>query len=300
MRPDWLDRGEYPFAPRWLDLPAGRMHYVDEGAGAPLVFVHGTPDWSFGYRNVIKRLAGEFRCVAPDHLGFGLSDKPRGYAYSPTQQAGNLAALIERLDLRDVTLVLHDFGGPFGIAYALDNPANVRGLVLMNTWMWSLRGDPHFERAARLLAGRLGRFLYLRLNFSARVLMKYSVARRGALAPPIFRHYLRPLATPADRAGTWAYAQALLGASDWWDDLWRRRERLRNLPALILWGMRDPAFRPQDLARLETVFAHPHTVRLTDTGHFVPEEAPTHLATEIHTFASKLPSTEGRAPRNPD
>ena len=285
MRPDWLDRGEYPFAPRFVELPSGRMHYVDEGAGPTLLLVHGTPDWSFGYRNVIKRLAGDFRCVAPDSLGFGLSDKPRGYAYSPAQQAANLAALIERLDLRDLTLVLHDFGGPFGVAYALEHPGNVRCLVLMNTWMWSLRGEPHFERAARLFGGRLGRFLYLRLGFSVRVLLKYSVARRRALSPRVFRHYLRALPTPADRAGTWAYAQALLGASDWWDGLWQRRDRIRELLALIVWGMRDPAFRAQELARLQTAFPRAETLRLDDVGHFVAEEAPARLADAIRAFA---------------
>ena len=284
---EWVDRREYPFVGRFLDLPGGRMHYVDEGAGPAVLLVHGTPDWSFGYRNVVKRLVPDFRCIAPDHLGFGLSDKPRGYAYGPAQQAANLSALIEALELRDVTLVLHDFGGPFGLAYAIAHPENVRGLVLMNTWMWSLRGDPHFERPARLLGGALGRLLYLRANFSARVLMRYSVGDRASLPPRIHRQYLRALSTPADRAGTWAYAQSLLGASDWWDGLWRRRDRIRECPALILWGMKDPAFRARELTRLETVFARAETVRLDEIGHFVPEEAPDRLAAAIRDFVSR-------------
>ena len=156
--PGWLDRVEYPFTSRWLDLPAGRLHYVDEGSGRPLVFVHGTPDWSFLWRHLIKALSPHYRCVALDHMGFGLSDRPHGSWYLPENQSANLRALIERLELRDVTLVLHDFGGPFGLSYALERPDNVRSLVLMNTWMWSLRGDPHFERAGRFFAGRFGRF----------------------------------------------------------------------------------------------------------------------------------------------
>jgi haloalkane dehalogenase len=105
---DWIDRNEYPFASHHLPLPAGRMHFLDEGAGSPIVMVHGTPDWSFGYRKLVKNLSPEYRCVVPDNLGFGLSDKPRDWSYLPEHQAGNLRALIEHLDLKQITLVLHD------------------------------------------------------------------------------------------------------------------------------------------------------------------------------------------------
>jgi pimeloyl-ACP methyl ester carboxylesterase len=172
--PAWLDRTEYPFASRWLELPSGRLHYIDEGEGRPVVMVHGTPDWSFLWRHLVKALAPRYRCVALDNLGFGLSDRPPGSWYLPENQAANLKTLIERLGLRDITLVLHDFGGPFGLSYALEKPDNVRSLVLMNTWMWSLADDPRFRRFGWLAASRLGRYLYLQWNFSARVIMKYA------------------------------------------------------------------------------------------------------------------------------
>ncbi len=101
--------------------------------------VHGTPTWSFMYRHLIRDLSPRYRCIAPDHLGFGLSDRPAGWSYRPEDQARNLARLIETLGLKDLTLVVHDFGGPIGLAYALDHPENVRRLVLFNTWMWSFR-----------------------------------------------------------------------------------------------------------------------------------------------------------------
>jgi haloalkane dehalogenase len=280
----WVDRTEYPFRSHYLKLEAGTMHYVDEGAGQPIVMVHGTPDWSFVYRHLVKGLSPRFRCIAADHLGFGLSDKPRGYSYWPDQQAKNLRALIEALGLQDITLVLHDFGGPFGLAYAIERPENVRSLVLMNTWMWSLRGDPHYERAGRLLGGPIGRFLYLRLNFSARVIMKHAMADKSKLPPHIHRQYIRALPSASDRAGTWAYARALVGASEWYDDLWRRRDRIKDTPALILWGMKDVAFREKELQRLETVFAHGCTVRFEDAGHFVQEEQPARVGALIAEF----------------
>jgi haloalkane dehalogenase len=278
---DWIDRSEYPFASHFLSLEDGRVHYLDEGDGPPIVMVHGTPDWSFSYRQLVKGLSAEFRCIVPDNLGFGLSAKPRDASYAPERQAERLNTLIEQLHLRDVSLVLHDFGGPIGLAYALEHPYNVRKLALMNTWMWSLRGDPHFELFRRLMGGPLGRFLYLRLNFSARVIMKHAFADKSKLPPRIHRQYLQALPTPEDRLATWAYAQAVLGASDWYESLWERRARIREIPTLILWGMRDVAFREKELNRLEMVFANARTVRFADAGHFLQEEKPEELCALI-------------------
>jgi haloalkane dehalogenase len=283
----WVDRAEYPFTPRYLKLDAGTMHYVDEGAGRPIVMVHGTPDWSFVYRHLVKALSPRFRCIAADNIGFGLSDKPRDYSYWPDQQAKNLRSLIETLGLKDITLVLHDFGGPFGLAYAIERPENVRSLILMNTWMWSLRGDPHYERAGKLFGGALGRFLYLRLNFSARVIMKHAMADKSRLPARIHRQYIRALPSASDRAGTWAYARAVIGASEWYDRLWGQRDRIRHTPALILWGMKDIAFREKELRRLETIFANGHTVRFQDAGHFVQEEQPERVGALVQEFLSR-------------
>ncbi len=282
--PAWLDRREYPFASHWLDVPAGLMHYVDEGQGPPLVLVHGTPDWSFGWRHLIKALSPRHRCIAADNLGFGLSDKPPGYSYSPAEQAANLRRLIETLGLRDITLVLHDFGGPFGLSYAIEKPDNVRSVVLMNTWMWSLRGDPHYERFGRLFGGALGRFLYLRLGFSVRVIMKHAIADRSRFPRRIQEQYLRPLGSPAERVATHAYARALLDGGEWYDSLWRRRERIHDIPALILWGMKDLAFRRQELDRLQTVFARKRTACFHDAGHFPQAERPERAVTLIEEF----------------
>jgi pimeloyl-ACP methyl ester carboxylesterase len=285
--PAWLDTKEYPFTSRWLELPSGRLHYVDEGQGRPLVMVHGTPDWSFLWRHLIKALAPRYRCVALDNLGFGLSDRPPGSWYLPENQAANLKTLIERLGLRDVTLVLHDFGGPFGLNYAIDQTHNVRSLVLMNTWMWSLADDRRVARFARLAGSRLGRYLYLTWNASARVVMKRAFGDRKRLTPRIHAHYLAPFPDPASRAATWAYARALLGSREWFDRIWKRRERLADLPALILWGMKDPALRERDLTRMQSAFRRAEVVRLPDVGHFPPEEAPDRLAMLVGGFLDR-------------
>jgi haloalkane dehalogenase len=265
--PAWVDRRQYPFEPRTLDVGAGRVSYVDEGQGAPIVMVHGTPTWSFLYRHLIRELKGRYRCVAPDQLGFGLSDRPRGWSYRPEDQAHTLARLIDSLALKDLTLVVHDYGGPIGLAYALDRPDTVRRLVLFNTWMWSFAGERRIERVGRILGGRLGRFLYERLGFSVRVMLRHAIADRRRYSREIERHYLRAL----DGYATWVYAREMLGSSAWYDALWQRRDRIARIPALLIWGMKDPAFGHY-LPRWRQVFECAEVVELPDCGHAPPEE----------------------------
>lgn len=189
--PAWLDRREFPFASRFMDVEAGRMHYVDEGAGDPMLMVHGTPTWSFVYRHLIREFSRERRVIPVDHLGFGLSDKPLDGDYRPQALARNLAAFVERLGLERMTLVVHDFGGPIGLSYATARPERVRALVLFNTWMWSLRGTSA-DRISRLMAGRIGRWLYTRANLSPRVLLKAAYGDKRRLTPAIHQHYTGP------------------------------------------------------------------------------------------------------------
>lgn len=267
MTPTWLDRQEYPFAPHWFHAGGGRLHYVDEGQGAPIVMVHGTPTWSFLYRHLIKALRGRYRCVVPDHLGFGLSDRPVGWSYRPQDQARNFARFVESLRLRDLTLVVHDFGGPIGLAYALEHPENVRRLVLFNTWMWSFADDRRFRLVGRLLGSRPGRVLYERFAFAVRVMFRHGIAARARYTPAVERHYLRA----ADGHATWVYAREVLGSSAWYESLWQRRARLARIPALLLWGMRDPAFA-RFLPRWRSVLERAQVIELADCGHAPPEE----------------------------
>jgi haloalkane dehalogenase len=267
--PDWVDRAEYPFEPHRLDVGAGTLSYVDEGEGGPVVMVHGTPTWSFLYRRLVKGLRARHRCVVPDHLGFGLSDKPADFSYAPADQAGNLTRLIETLALKDITLVVHDFGGPIGLSYAIEHPENVRRLVLFNTWMWSLREDRRTARAAKLFAGPLGRFLYAR-GFSVNVLWKHAIKDPGRYSGAVHEQYARAMASPPARHATLMYARALLGATDWYDGLWRRRDRLAGIPALLVWGMKDPAFGAH-LPRWREVFPAARVAEFDDTGH-APQE----------------------------
>jgi haloalkane dehalogenase len=283
-RPDWLDLKEYPFRENYLSLEQGQMQYVDEGQGETVVMVHGTPEWSFVYRKLIKGLRSDYRCIVPDFLGFGLSDKPAAYSYKPEEQAQCLEQFINMLDLKDITLVVHDFGGPIGLSYALKYPENIKRLIVMNTWMWSVKDDPFYALFSKLMQTPLGNLLYLHLNISPRVLMKQAMGDKSKLTPHIHQQYLKVFPTLESRKSLLTYARALVGSSAWYESLWQQRDKISDIPTLFFWGMKDAAFKEKELHRLESIFTHYQTIRLDNVGHFVQEEAGDEIVPKIKEF----------------
>jgi haloalkane dehalogenase len=283
--PAWLDRDAFPFRSRFLEIaPGHRVHYIDEGQGDVLLFVHGTPTWSFEWRHAIRTLSRTHRCIAIDHLGFGLSDRPRDFDYTPESHAPVLRDFVTRLGLRDVTLVVHDYGGPIALPLALSEPTIVRRLVLLNTWMWSFDDDPEMIRKGRIAGGRVGRLLYRYANFSLRVLTPYAYGDRSKLTRRIHEQYLAPFRDIDARGRVlWPLARAILASREFYDSLWRQRERLRGLPALIVWGMKDPAFPPRFLARWKSLLPQA-TVMELPVGHWPQEEAPDEVTAAIRRF----------------
>ncbi len=281
---NWIDRGEYPFEPRHFEVSAGRLHYVDEGSGQPLVMIHGNPTWSFLYRHLIKRLRSEYRCIAVDHLGFGLSDKPRDWSYLPEDHAKNLAALIEGLGLKDITLVLQDWGGPIGLSYAVAHPENVGRIVLMNTWAWPVNRDLHFVAFSSFMGGPIGRMLIRRYNFFAQTILRQAFGDKSKLSDAAHEHYLHPLAIPEDRKGCLVFPKQIVASTPWLGRLWSNISALSGKPKLFVWGMKDIAFREKELKRWERAFPEARSIRLSTVGHFVQEEAPNELAEALLSF----------------
>jgi pimeloyl-ACP methyl ester carboxylesterase len=282
LPPTWLDTAEYPFEPHYFATPAGRLHYVDEGQGEVLVFVHGTPTWSFLYRAQIRELARHYRCIAVDNLGFGLSDQPAGFDQHPAHHAGHLQLLLDHLGVRDYTLLAHDFGGPIGLAAALQHPERVRRLVLFNTWLWATAPDAKARRVDGLLRSWLGRFLYLQLNFSPRFLLKQAFERPGQLTAAVHRHYLQPFASRASRGSLLRLGQWLVGASDWYEQQQRLLPRLAGRPVLLVWGRHD-AYLGTALPRWQALLPQAETVELP-VGHFPQEEAAAEVTAALLAF----------------
>ena len=285
-RPSWLDAAMYPFEPHWFDSAVGRVLYVDEGQGRPVVMLHGNPTWSFQYRTVITEMRDRRRCIAPDQIGFGLSDKPVGFSYRPVEQAQVFADFMDSLDLHDVTLVVGDWGGPVGLSWALDHVDRVASLVISNTWMWSVRDDWYYQGFSRFMGGPIGRRLIERRNFFAGSFLARVYGDRSRLTPEIHRHYLDALATPSDRRGSAVFPREIIGSSSWLAQLWDRRADLSGLDIAFVWGMKDIAFREKELDRWRSAFPAARVLRLDDCGHYVAEEKPHELVTEILAISS--------------
>lgn len=285
-RPDWLDLQAYPFEAHHLDLPGGRMHYLDEGQGPPVVMVHGNPTWSYLYRHLIQRLAPRYRCIAPDHLGFGLSEKPSGRPIRPQEHAQNLQVLIDSLGLEGITLVVQDWGGPIGLSFAIEQPERVARLVILNTWLWPVDDDWYYRLFSGFMGGPVGRLLIRRLNFFARAVMPMAYGDRKRLTPEIHRHYLRPLGSAEERLQCLTFPREIIGSTGWLRSLWNRREVLREKPALIVWGMKDIGFREKELAVWTGALPGAEVVRLTGVGHYLQEEAPGELGEAVERFLS--------------
>ncbi len=285
----------YPFRSRWFETGQGRMHYIDEGAGPPIVFVHGMPTWSFLWRDLVRQLRTSYRAVAVDHLGFGLSDKPSDADFHPRAHSERLTALLCSLGLEDVTLVVHDFGGPIGLGHALQRPSTIRRLVLLNTWMWSLSADERALGVDRIVRGAMGHALYRWLNGSTRWLLPNVLGPNHRLDEEVHRHYVDVTARGSERVAQLAMARSLVGASDWYGSLWNQRHTLTEIPASFVWGMKDPAFGEAELNRWLDLFPGAEVLRLEDVGHFPQEESPAQVLATFRTLlATKIPEGPDR------
>jgi cis-3-alkyl-4-acyloxetan-2-one decarboxylase len=281
--------GTFPYEPRFLDAGEIKLHYVDEGPAdaAPLLFVHGNPTWSYLWRRPIAELSAHgHRCVAFDHMGFGRSDKPPQLsAYSLERHIENAIALIDALDLSDVTLVGHDWGGPIGLGALLERRDRLRALVLMNTWAWELPSFlPPFLREFRTEG--LGEILALGGNLFVESIP--GGMRRREADPLMMEAYRAPFPDYWSRAGTLAFQREIpLTERDRSAPLMASiHERLPDLalPVLLVWGMRDPVFQPVFLEQWRELFPEAETVELEDASHFLVEDSPDAVTDAIEGF----------------
>jgi len=281
----WLDREEYPFVSRYYKVNGHNLHYIDEGSGEVIVFVHGTPSWSFDFRNVIKRLSKNYRCIAVDHIGFGLSDKPENYDYSTAAHSRTLERFCETMQLQNMTLVVHDFGGPIGLNIAIQHPGKIKRLVILNSWLWSSKNDPDFIKISRVLKSPLLPFLYRYLNFSPRFILPGSFGDRK-ISKLILKQYTLPFADRSQRNGALAFARSLLNDQDWFEELWNKRFTINSKPALFIWGMKDKVIKPHNLDKFISGFPNSSIHKLPGSGHFPQEEEPEQVSRFIFGFIS--------------
>lgn len=265
------------------------MHYVDEGAGDVILFLHGNPTWSFEHRHLIAHLRRRFRCIALDYIGFGLSDKPYAVSYLPRFHAENLARFIDALGLTQITLVVHDWGGPIGMSCAVNHTDNVKRIIAYNSWFWSVNGIRSFERFSGFMGGPIGRFLCRNLNVFPRLLIPLAVGDKTKLLRSAHEHYIKPFPTPRSRKGTWVFSGAIIGQSEWLETLWAKRGALENKPILLLWGLKVVAFTADSLSRWQAAFPRRASVTFPNVGHFVPEELGHDVFPAVDAFLAANP-----------
>lgn len=286
-QPSWINKDLFPFTSKWITIDGHNLHYIDEGAGDTILFVHGTPEWSFGFRDLVYGLKSNFRCIAIDHLGFGLSDKPSNAHYTVEAHSLRLTRIIEHLGLRNITIVANDFGGGISLGYALRNASNIRAVVLFNTWMWSLKNDPHFSKPARMIDSWLGRFLYRRMNAPVNIIMPQAFGDKKKLTREIHRHYKQVVPDAPSRIALYAIALELMRASDWWH-LWEKLSLINAKRFLIFWGMKDAFVPLTALDKWKQRLPNARFVEYADAGHFVQEEKGKDMTIEIKEFIANL------------
>ncbi|RYZ44176.1 MAG: alpha/beta fold hydrolase [Myxococcaceae bacterium] len=291
-----IPREQFDADSRFITLPSGaRVHYVDEGQGETLLFLHGNPAWSFQWRDLIRGLRGSYRCIALDYPGFGLSEAPAGFGFTPREQSLVVEEFMERLQLREVTLVMQDWGGPVGLGLAGRRPEWVRQVVLGSTWAWpTSRSEPRGIFSA-IAGGPLGEFVQVNFNGFAAFGLKNGVVRE--LPEDVLDTYLRPF-RPLERRGIAAfYPGRILADAAYFAEVEAALPRLAGKRALLLWALQDQGFPRTDLERFQATFPRHRTVELPHANHFFFEDTSAQVVSELQAFLSSEASVatpEGR------
>ena len=286
--PDWL-QPLYPFTPRSFMTPGGaRMSYLDEGprADEAVLMLHGNPTWSFYYRDLVKTLAPGGRCIAPDHIGMGLSEKPENYSYTLKQRIDDVAALVASLGLKRVHLVVHDWGGAIGFGFAARHPELIDRIVILNTGAFPSKRIP--ARIALCKTGCPGTALVRGLNGFAGPAVWMSMHRRR-LSPIEKRGYLLPYDSWAHRVAVDAFVKdiPMNDAHPTWPTLVATAEgiaQFRRNPVLIVWGGRDFCFNDSFYAEWRERLPESDAHYLADAGHYVLDDAREEVLPRVEKF----------------
>ena len=275
-----LFKTEYPFRSNFLDLDGLRYHYLDEGSGPPVLMVHGNPSWSFYYRNLVRELRSSHRCIVPDHIGCGLSDKPGDdrYEYTLSRRISDLERLIDSLGITEkITLVVHDWGGMIGMGWAARNPERVERLVILNTAAFPLPKSKPFPLALRICRDTvIGTFLVRGFNAFARGAASVG-CKINPMPDPLRKIYCLPYFNWKNRIATLRFVQDIpLKAGDKGYDIVESTaaslEKFRHLPVLILWGEQDFVFDRHFLEEWKRRFPEATVHSWQKGGHYILED----------------------------
>jgi pimeloyl-ACP methyl ester carboxylesterase len=289
-RPRTGFEAEYPFASHFFDLDGLRYHYVDEGSGPTLLMVHGNPTWSFAWRNLIKPLSAHYRVLAVDHIGCGFSDKPQNYNYRLAQHIANLERFVTGLDLREITLFGHDWGGAIGMGAAAAQPDRFSRFVLFNTAAFCSTRIP--LRIAVCRTPLFGALAIRGLNLFSLTALRMAVAKPERMTPAVRAGYLAPYDNWANRVAVLRFVEdiPLAPSHPSYAALAKLEDSLpqfRNRPMLLVWGERDWCFTTDFLDEFKRRFPDAQTLQIPDAGHYVFEDAHEKIVPRVEQFLSE-------------
>ena len=273
------------------------MHFVDEGPGAgtqesdsevpTVLMVHGNPTWSFYYRNLISGISDQYRAIAVDHIGCGQSDKPQDYSYCLKQHIDNLCRFVDELNLSNITLVAHDWGGAIGLGAVLARRDRFRNIVLFNTAAFPPPYIPFRIRVCRWPV--FGKVALQGFNLFAKAAIRMATEQPGGLPPHVAAGMLAPYDSWSNRIATYQFVKdiPLSQAHPTWQVLQSIEDGLPSLatmPTMLMWGMKDWCFRPECLTRFEEIWPKAKVHRFPDAGHYVVEDACEEILPKFREF----------------
>ncbi len=293
-----VDKALYPFKNHYFHNKGWRYHYLDEGPAdaEPVLMVHGNPTWSFYYRNLVQGIKSEYRAIAPDHLGCGLSDKPKKnqYPYSLDQRVEDLEALIEHLDLKQkIHLVVHDWGGMIGMTWARRNPERVKSIVVTNTAAFHLPVTKKFPWPLRVCrSAAIGPLLVQGLNMFTRAANKTCTTRQ-ALSKEIQKAYAEPHSNWNDRTSVLRFVQDIpIKESEpsykTVSETEAALSSLQHIPMMICWGAKDWVFDDHFLTQWQQHFPKAEVHRFPDVGHYILEDAWEEILPLVRNFLTSF------------
>ena len=285
----------YPFAPNYRHVNGFDMHFVDEGNGEPVVLLHGDPTWGYLWRNIIPRLAKIARCVVPDHMGMGKSEVPREpYPYRLVHHIANLEALMIELDLRNITLVVHDWGGPVGLGFAIRHPDRIKRLVISNTWASARWPGAPFPRLIEMIRSSGGEKFVLEKNGYLERALIGTTRHAERLSGPVMDAYRAPFPTPESRVAMLCWSRDIPVTEA--DPSFPEMQRIENsltlfakIPTLVVWGMLDPVLPDAVLRWWRNIYPQATIHEIEEASHFLQEDAPQRIGCHISEFMAANP-----------
>jgi haloalkane dehalogenase len=270
----------FPYQHLYASIDGHKVHYIDEGTGPVILLLHGNPTFSYLYRHMIKLLKTNYRVVALDYPGFGLSQAVEGFDYLASSQSNVVEQFVDELKLKKFSLFVQDWGGPIGLGLATRRPELIENIFIGNTWAWPVNGDFHFEWFSRLMGGKIiGAFLINQFNAFVNMLVPAGTPK-SKISPEDLAIYR--LAMPKHRRFvTNIFPHSILKEKEYLKEIENQLSNLCLKKVVFFWGDKDFAFRKKELDRFRTYFKNHETIILEGAGHFIQEESPEEICLKI-------------------